>query len=85
MHAFGLYDMHGNVWEWTQDCFHGEYNGAPHDGSAWIADGDCNWRVIRGGSWSNAPLGLRAANRNRTTAINRGIDLGFRVGRTLTP
>ena len=50
--AFGLYDMHGNVWEWVEDCFHDNYEGAPDDGSAWTADGDCNSRVLRGGSWS---------------------------------
>ena len=47
---FGLYDMVGNVWEWTEDCYHDSYNGAPADGSAWTG-GDCSRRVVRGGSW----------------------------------
>ena len=50
--AWGLHDVHGNVWEWTQDCWHGSYAGAPTDGSAWTSGGDCARRVVRGGSWS---------------------------------
>jgi len=82
--AFGLYDMAGNVWQWVQDCFHGDYSGAPSDGSAWTT-GDCSGRVVRGGSWSNDPRGLRAANRYTFTSDHRINDLGFRVGRTLAP
>jgi formylglycine-generating enzyme required for sulfatase activity len=78
-------DMHGNIWEWTEDCFHRDYYGAPQDGSAWIADVACDRRVIRGGSWSGSPQGLRAANRISHTSVCRDIDLGFRVGRTLAP
>ena len=48
--AFGLYDVHGNVWEWVEDCWHDDYEGAPSDGSAWTAQGDCSRRVLRGGS-----------------------------------
>jgi formylglycine-generating enzyme required for sulfatase activity len=80
--AFGLYDMHGNVWEWIQDCYNDSYNGAPTDGSAWTA-GDCTRRVVRGGSWFDSPRYLRSANRNRDTSVDRGSYLGFRVGRTL--
>ena len=58
--AFGLYDMHGNVWQWVQDCYHDNYNGAPTDGSAWTS-GDCSRRVLRGGAWGNFPRNLRAA------------------------
>jgi len=83
--AFGLYDLHGNVWEWVEDCVHRDYNGAPKDGSAWTADGDCSRRVFRGGSWVNLPEGLRAARRNRFTSVSRVTYLGFRLGRTLTP
>jgi formylglycine-generating enzyme required for sulfatase activity len=82
--AFGLYDMHGNVWEWVEDCYHDNYNGAPLDGTAWIA-GDCKYRVVRGGSWMVPPQVLRTANRRRYTPGDRDPDLGFRVGRTLTP
>jgi formylglycine-generating enzyme required for sulfatase activity len=82
--AFGLYDMHGNVWEWTEDCFHGDYKGAPQDGSAWTADADCSRRVVRGGSWYTSPQGLRAASRSGDATGNRYDRLGFRVGRTLS-
>jgi formylglycine-generating enzyme required for sulfatase activity len=83
--AFGLYDMHGNVSEWTEDCVHGNYNVAPQDGSAWMADGDCSHRVIRGGPFFLDPRGPRAATRGYNSTDYRGNYLGFRVGRTLTP
>jgi formylglycine-generating enzyme required for sulfatase activity len=51
--ALGLYDMHGNVWEWVEDSWHENYDGAPTDGSAWLLGGDPNYRVARGGSWRN--------------------------------
>ena len=79
---WGLHDVHGNVWEWTEDCWNNSYAGAPTDGSAW-ANGDCSRRVLRGGSWNNRPSNLRAANRDRGTAGNRGNNIGFRVARTL--
>ena len=62
--GFGLHDMHGNVWEWVEDCWNGSYRGAPKGGSAWLS-GDCSGRVLRGGSWSNKPRYLRAADRLR--------------------
>jgi formylglycine-generating enzyme required for sulfatase activity len=80
--AFGLHDLHGNVWEWVEDCFHDDYKGAPVDGSAWTA-GDCKYRVVRGGSWYGVPRYLRSANRNGGTSDDRVDGLGFRVGRTL--
>ena len=80
--AFGLYDMHGNVWEWTQDCWNGSYQGAPSDGSAWLS-GECGWRVLRGGSWNYNPDFLRSANRNWSTTGNRSYNNGFRLARTL--
>ena len=61
--VFGLHDMHGNVAEWVQDCYQGNYNGAPVDGSAWTT-GNCNARVLRGGSWGLRPLNLRSAFRD---------------------
>jgi formylglycine-generating enzyme required for sulfatase activity len=79
--AFGLYDMHGNVWEWTEDCYKNTYLGAPIDGSA-VTSGDCNFRVLRGGSWSSAE-GLRSADRGRNSPDLRDNDVGFRVARTL--
>ena len=83
--AFGLYDMHGNVWEWVEDCLHNDYNGAPEDGSAWTAGGDCNNRILRGGSCISLPEYLRSAVRYGYTTVFRKYHLGFRVGRTLTP
>ena len=79
--AFGLHDMHGNVWEWTQDCWNMNYNGAPTDGSAWTR-GDCSLRVVRGGSWFDLPRLLRAAYRFRFATASRGSLGGFRVART---
>ncbi len=81
---FGLYDMLGNVWEWVEDCGHNNYNGAPEDGSAWIAGGDCTGRVARGGNWFSGPEFLRAAFRSGSIADRRSMGSGFRVGRTLT-
>ena len=82
MNAFGLHDMDGNVWEWTQDCWNGSYSGAPSDGEAWTR-GDCDRRVLRGGSWYNGPGGLRSAIRLRFPASNRFTDNGFRVAQDL--
>jgi formylglycine-generating enzyme required for sulfatase activity len=81
---FGLYDMVGNVFEWTEDCVHNNYNGAPTDGSAWSVDGDCSSHVIRGGSWISYPDNLRSADRVwLTSSDRRDSGLGFRVARTL--
>ena len=78
--AFGLHDMHGNVWEWVADCWNETYRGAPADGRAWNT-GDCARRVLRGGSWSNGPRNLRAAYRNRHSTDTRLSHLGFRIAR----
>ncbi len=80
---FGLYDMVGNVWGWTEDCVHTSYNGAPVNGSAWITGGDCSNRILRGGSWSSSPGYLRSANRDGNTTVTRINYVGFRLGRTL--
>jgi formylglycine-generating enzyme required for sulfatase activity len=82
--GFGLYDMVGNVLQWTEDCYNDNYNGAPANGSAWTGS-DCGRRVVRGGSWYNYPEILRSANRNGIPPSVRPDDLGFRVGRTLLP
>jgi len=76
--AFGLYDMHGNVWEWVQDCWNDDYEGAPTDGSAWTG-GDCGRRVIRGGSWDDGARLLRSASRSGSGRSLRGNDVGFRL------
>ena len=82
--AFGLRDMHGNVLEWVEDCWNRSYAGAPSNGSAWLS-GNCDARVLRGGSWSFPPWSLRSAYRNGNSSGIRVSDLGFRVARTLTP
>ena len=81
---FGLHDVLGNVWEWVEDCWNGSYEGAPRYGGAWES-GDCDRRVLRGGSWSIRPWLLRSANRIRLTSGLRSYAVGFRVARTLTP
>ena len=80
--AFGLYDMAGNVWKWTQDCFHENYREAPSDGSEW-SGGDCGRRDLRGVSWLNVPIDLRAATRGKVPPAYRSDDTGFRIARTL--
>ena len=82
--GYGLYDMHGNVWEWVQDCWNDNYRGAPTDGKVWKS-GDCSRRVLRGGSWYHLPRLLRSANRNWLVTGLRDDYLGFRVARTLRP
>ncbi|MBX2855199.1 MAG: formylglycine-generating enzyme family protein [Rhodobacteraceae bacterium] len=81
-----LYDMHGNVWEWAQDCWHGDYNRAPLDGSAWMAaaNGDCSRAVIRGGAAFNGNYIQRSAIRDSYPRDKGGNALGFRVVRTLS-
>ena len=78
--AFGLYDMLGNVYELTEDCWHENYNGAPTDGSAWTT-GDCSRRVGRGGAWSNIASNIRSAVRNWSGVTQRAYMIGFRVAR----
>ena len=75
---FGLYDMHGNVWEWTQDCWNNSYTGAPDNGEAWT-QGECEWRVLRGGAWGSQPNYLRSAYRFSGTTTERYVDIGFRL------
>jgi formylglycine-generating enzyme required for sulfatase activity len=77
--AFGLYDMHGNVWEWCQDVLHSNYNGVPTDGSAWVSGGYSSLRMQRGGSWVNYPWYCRCAFRIMNFADGRNSLRGFRV------
>lgn len=79
--AFGLHDMHGNVWEWTQDCWNDSYSGAPTDGSA-RTNGTCSRRVIRGGSWFNYADHARSAKRYNYSTDNRNGYQGFRLSRS---
>jgi formylglycine-generating enzyme required for sulfatase activity len=80
--GFGLYDMVGNVWQWTEDCYNASYSGGPADGSAWTS-GDCSRHAIRGGSWGNHPELLRSTARNAGMIDFESAYLGFRVGRSL--
>jgi len=83
--AFGLYDASGNVWQWTQDCTHYNYNGAPTDGSAWTTDTDsaCYNRILRGGSWLDPGWLLPPFVRNPWAPDDHNYANGFRVARTL--
>jgi formylglycine-generating enzyme required for sulfatase activity len=80
---WGLHDVHGNVWEWVEDCWNDSYMGAPTDGSAWVQE-NCSRRVLRGGSWDEPPGNLRSARRLGDGPGSRYNYLGFRVFRKLT-
>lgn len=76
---FGLFDMHGNVWEWCRDVWHDNYEGAPSEGSAWIEGGNQNLRVVRGGSWDYPAYGCRSAFRDRANPTIRSPFNGLRI------
>jgi hypothetical protein len=82
--GFGLSDMHGNMWEWVQDCWHDTYANAPMNGEAWETKCTEARRVLRGGSWFNLPRILRSALRNRLTPGLRFVSTGFRIARTFS-
>lgn len=77
--AFGLYDTSGNVWEWCEDWWHGDYTGAPTDGSAWILNPDEPFRILRGGSWDHYAQYCRSALRDGVSPSMRDADVGFRI------
>ncbi len=83
--AFGLCDMHGNIWEWCQDTWHKNYNGAPTDGSAWIENRYDSRRVLRGGSWYYDPANCRSANRDNSFPDTDFNDFGLRVVCVVAP
>jgi sulfatase modifying factor 1 len=80
--SFGLNDMLGNVFQWTEDCWHTDYNGAPIDGSA-RSDGDCSEHELRGGSWFSTPAYVRASYRNHFAADYRTSSVGIRLVRDI--
>ncbi len=77
--TFGLYDMHGNVWEWCEDYYNSSYNNAPVDGTAWLSGGEATFRIVRGGSWANAPFECSSAYRFKVASNVRNSLIGLRV------
>ena len=82
--AFGLYDLHGNAWEWAQDCYTDDLSALPGNATAHESP-DCRRRQVRGGSWIYFPFLMRSANRGGDEQGVRGADLGFRIAKTLAP
>ena len=78
---FGLFDVHGNVWEWVEDCWHANYKNSPSDGSAWVVQSSCKHRMLRGGSWRVGPRSVRSAVRSSFAVRIRSDQIGFRVAR----
>ena len=82
---FRLYDLHGNVWEWVEDCWHDNYEGAPSDGNAWTGGDDDSLRVMRGGAWFSYPRYVRSAVRFGDPPSRHSIAYGFRLVQDLNP
>jgi formylglycine-generating enzyme required for sulfatase activity len=83
--SWGLYDMHGNIWEWVEDDWHYGYDGAPGGGQAWIDKPRDSLRVIRGGSWESNEFDCRSSPRFGEKPGNRGFSLGFRLATSVAP
>jgi formylglycine-generating enzyme required for sulfatase activity len=82
--AYGLYDMHGNVYQWVQDCYHEGYHGAPADGTAWVLSCQDNAsRVVRGGSWNSFSPDISTTSRSWGRVDYKSSNVGFRIARTL--
>jgi formylglycine-generating enzyme required for sulfatase activity len=79
---WGLFQVHGNIYEWVEDCWHGDYQGAPTDGSAWTSP-DCDRHVVRGGSWNSASWQLRSSSRGSTASALPLMPKGMRVARSI--
>ena len=81
-----MHDTAGNVQEWVEECYHWDYDDAPTDGIARLSanEGDCERRVLRGGSWYDGPGDLRSANRDKNFVTSRFVNFGFRIARTLS-
>lgn len=82
--AWGLYQVHGNIWEWVADCWHGNYKGAPSDGSAWTGEASCSRHAVRGGAWDRIPQTLTSAYRMSFSTSYRFNAIGFRVAKSET-
>ncbi len=80
--SFNMHHVHGNTWDWVEDCFHENYVGAPSDGSAWTAGCHTTEKVLRGGSWSDVPRALRSAHRSKNIPVFRVSIVGFRVAKS---
>ena len=80
--AWGLYDMYGNVWEWVEDCWHDDYQGAPTDAEAWIEEGNCGVRVLRGGGWNSERFYVRSQVRGSYPFDLNDVSNGFRLAKS---
>ncbi len=79
---FGVYDMHGNLWEWTQDCWHADYQGAPSTNQAWQEDSNCQEHMMRGGSYFGDASSMESSNRTSNLTNSRLTNIGFRIARS---
>ncbi|MEX0297952.1 MAG: formylglycine-generating enzyme family protein, partial [Kordiimonas sp.] len=80
---FGIFDVEGNVREYTQDCWHDDFVGAPTDGTAWIEDGNCNKRVAKSGAWGGTKDEMRTSSRGWLEVTRTSVSYGFRIARSI--